>query len=151
MNQDDEILKSQHLVPKAEAECQDLPCLWLRGIFPMGLTELKPEHQPLEQTYYVLRGPRKPEGEGSWPSATYFGDASGGFYTSYRTLRRVGMGIAAYTQEQGAPLFQCQLPLTGKVQTVPRGETQIFHVLILMLSNDSQIMFYTDNFGVWQN
>ena len=75
MDQDDVIVKSQQLVPKAEAGCQDFPCLWLRGIFPMGLTELKPEHQPLEQTCHVLRGPRKPEGEGSWPSATYFGDA----------------------------------------------------------------------------
>ncbi len=90
---DDNIVETAYLIPKACAEADSCPCLWLRGILPHNLTQVPDDKNNIvyEPHYqYDLNMP--PIGE--WESGTYFGDGTGGKDTSYPTLRRCGVGVS---------------------------------------------------------
>ena len=42
-----EIANTQYLLPKAFAEVEQMPCLWLRGLLPAGLATLGPDVAPI--------------------------------------------------------------------------------------------------------
>ena len=141
----EDVTESQHLVNKASDEYNTWPCLWLRGLFPKERVVVK-GCEPSEFVCHAISGPSQPEaGLSKWGSGVYFGDASGGVYTSYPTLRRVGVGIACFDEEDGAFQFEVRYPLPGEVQTVPRGETHVLVFLTSMLRENADVTLYTDN------
>ena len=83
-----------------------------------------------------------------WNSGTYYGDASGGDFTTFAPIRRIGCGLAAI-DSNGALIAGMSLNLPGPVQTVPRGE--LFALVMLMHFVDlcSDIDYVTDNWGLF--
>ena len=80
-------------------------------------------------------------------SGTYYGDASGGDFSSLPMLRRCGAGII-HTKQIGNDIKQiwgCSLKLIGHVQTVPRAELFALHFLMQEAVEDAKIEFITDN------
>ena len=142
---DDTLVSTQSLIPFAEAQAGDTPCLWFRGLLPSSYTSLKEEHEPPETDDIVLVN--RTHHPISWGSNTYYGDASGGTLTSVPTLRRIGIGLAC-VDPQGVLLFGVHARLPGSVQTVPRGELYAIVLLARLAIPLAIIDFFTDNLGV---
>jgi hypothetical protein len=149
-SEDEAIIKSQFLIDMAVAESVTSPSLWFRGLLPSNSIKLPIDfQQQYDFRACIIDGPHIPEDRNIWPSAVYFGDASGGIYSEFPTIRRVGVGIAAYSSEQGHPLFSMYCPLESKVQTVPRGETNVLTVITGKLAHGSVATIYTYNLPVY--
>jgi len=82
--------------------------------------------------------------KGEWPSGFYFGDGSGGRYSSYPTLRRCGTGIV-YLDWDMSHQFDVWSPLPGQVQTVPRAELFALLIVAHHARPNALIHFFTDN------
>ena len=111
----DTVQNTQSLVAAAVARSEETPCLWLRGILPLSLMKVERQYLPrsdLEIEY---------TGQCSWNSGTYYGDASGGEFSSINILRQCGCGLAAVSPDGGLK-FGAGFFLPGDVQTGPRGE-----------------------------
>lgn len=75
--EDEAIVASNKYIQQAVAEADSCPCLWLRGIMPasrVGVAE--PDTQ---LNLHFSRGAARAN---NWPAGTYFGDGTGGRYTS---------------------------------------------------------------------
>ena len=81
--------------------------------------------------------------DGPWPSGRYFGDGSGGRFSSYPALRRCGIGLAYLENE--IFVFGACARLNGEWQTVPRAETSALLILVDRASYHAHIEFVTDN------
>ena len=79
--EDEAVQKTQHLVAAAARRAEELPCLWLRGILPQNLTITDPDNKyvPTEELVFHAVNPETSD----WNSGVYYGDASGGEFTSY--------------------------------------------------------------------
>ena len=77
---------------------------------------------------------------------TIYGDASGGKFTKYLSLRRIGVRLACI-DHNGKLLWAIHCNLLGTVQTVARG--QLFAVLraAQLAEEGANIDFVTDNQG----
>ncbi len=117
--EDEAVCSTQSLCPAAVEGSAVIPCLWLRGILPEKLTKAHPDKKPpldvttthINNTVYTP----------IWDSGTYYGDASGGDFSSVPLIRRVGVGLCSISP-QGNLLFGVHRNLPGEVQPVPRGE-----------------------------
>ncbi len=106
------VTSTQPLIPRAQAECDMLPCLWLRGLLPASLIQaIIPASDDLAVS---ITSPDLV----SWKSGTYYGDASGGIFSSHNDLRRCGCSVVK-CDELGGLIFACDFPLPGEIQTVP--------------------------------
>ena len=85
----------------------------------------------------------------SMNSGVYYGDASGGEYSSYPEIRRVGCSFVSVAASDGALLFGAHFPLPGSVQTVPRGELFTLVELIKQARDGAEITYVTDNKWVY--
>jgi hypothetical protein len=104
------------------------------------------DNEPLYNTYNA--GPKtliyvNPD-RVDWTARAYYGDASGGKYTSHRRLRRCGCGVVA-VDSQGSLEFGMKCNLPGAVQTVGRGELFVFVLLVRHLPFLVDIEYITDN------
>jgi len=135
---------TQVLCKEAAKGVELFPCFWLRGIMPAEFTEIPDEYCPSTHEHIVYIN----EQDGPWESGTYYGDASGGKYTMYSTLRRVGVGVAAANSE-GELSFGLHSNLPGKVQTVSKGELYALYLVVRHVCDGAVIDFVTDNFGVF--
>jgi len=88
------IQKTQIHITQAYYEAAHFPCLWLRGILPKALATFIPPCADFDSNLH--RYPPVPHMDGGWPGGHYFGDGSGGEYTSHPDLRRCGVGLAGY-------------------------------------------------------
>ncbi len=84
------ISKTQHLVPLAVEGSITEPCLWLRGILPSHHTQLPGQYATPTVGLNIFR---KQTLQAQWDSNTYYGDASGGEFSSFPRIRRVGCGV----------------------------------------------------------
>ena len=75
-------------------------------------------------------------------------DASGGEFTSYACIRRVGCGLAA-VDATGNLLFGAKSNLPGLVQTVPRGEIYALLMLVNLAVHLAVLDFVSDNKGLF--
>ncbi len=140
--QDDAMSNSNHLAPIANEEGREYPCYWLRGLMPKPFAQIPEDNAGYLDRYhcsYYLTAPAS----GQWPSGDYFGDASGGRYNLFPTLRRVGLGLVC--MNGSTCMFGLKSYLMGKVQTVHRGEAAIVLVLIGHLADNSVVNYYGDN------
>ncbi len=143
--EDPAVTSTQVLCPAAEAGSTDVPCLWLRGILPLRFTTLKQENLPPRDVYttHINNTPSPP----LWDTGTYYGDASGGDFSSVPLLRRVGVGVCRISP-LGKLLYGIHCNLPGDVQTVPRGEIYALVVLLTRASPLAVIDYVTDNVGL---
>ena len=141
----EEVASTQGLVAEAEAHFQDLACLWIRGLIPYSLTKaVLDQWQPSEDLHLVtssVGGAVKIS-----DTITVYGDASGGKFTRYAALRRVGVGIVSIDQE-GNVIWGQRFNLPGKVQTVARGELYAIVRAAHLAEEYAEIDFVTDNLG----
>ena len=113
------VQSTQGLINRASTEASSLPCLWLRGLLPSKFSNIDICYTPTNQL--IITNHHGALNSCSWTSGTYYGDASGGEYTSYKALRRMGVGLAKCS---GSVFhFGISSNLPGPVQTVARGET----------------------------
>jgi hypothetical protein len=122
-----------------------MPALWLRGLLPSHLTELQPGNEPSEDISITYVNDNVID----WSHKVYYGDASGGEHTEYKTLRRVGVSVI-FADENGLFVFGIKFNLPGAVQTVGRGELLALVVLARFLPSDAQVEFVTDNQNVFK-
>ena len=89
------------------------------------------------------------------PSGTYFGDGSGGPFSSHPSLRRCALGVCRVEVQhldgrlQAIQSFCASSPLAGSIQTVSRAELA---ALVLVLKNvvpSADVTYYIDNKGVF--
>ena len=132
---DKKVSSTNKLIPTAVLGCDLLPCLWLRGLLPNPLTVVSDEHLPSEElkVYYTQYTDVTNPVEFTVTSGTYYGDASGGKFSSYPSLRRCGVGLV-HTKFDSIRIFYrewgCSIKLIGQVQTVPRAEVFALHFLL---------------------
>ncbi|MDP6586649.1 MAG: hypothetical protein QF535_18485 [Anaerolineales bacterium] len=84
-----------------------------------------------------------------WGNGIYYGDASGGVYTQYPALRRIGVGLVSF--KNGIFKYGVHTNLPGQVQTVGRGECFALWMLVRALPNLADCEFVTDNYNVFKN
>ena len=87
-----DIVKSNWLAVEARAGATGWPCLWLRGLLPLGL--LKPEPHPEEAHIWSLCREAHRGGLVPLHGRTVYLDESAGEYSSNPYLRRAGWGLA---------------------------------------------------------
>jgi len=141
------ISSTNNLIERARNEHGDLPCLWLRGILPSGLAVV-PDEYSVPSSDVVIEYEHN-QSSSEWTSGVYYGDASGGENTSYKELRRVGVGICK-VDESGELILGAYSNLPGQVQTVARGELFALLLLVRHLDPGVDIEYVTDNKGVFQ-
>ncbi len=88
---DDAVITTQDFCSTALAEVEELPCFGLRGILPHKLTIIDDQYLPPDLPH--LRFTNVSEDQ-LWESGTYYGDASGGEFSSVPRIRRVGCAVA---------------------------------------------------------
>ena len=135
------VVNTQGLMALAKEQVAELPCLWLRGILPSTLTDIKSEHLPPDDIKITFINPNAITlGGGS-----YYGDASGGFYTSFPLLRRCGIS-AILADAEGNMIWGAKFNLPGQVQTVPRAELFAVVFVLELVEAGSTVIFTTDSY-----
>ena len=136
---DDNIRNSEYLIKSAKFSVSQQPCLWLRGILPANKIQVPDDESLVTESIHTIIGdPILIE------SGTYYGDASGGTYTKYPEIRRVGLAFTKI-DEVGELVCGHHFPLSGDIQTVARGELFALSELIKLAVSGSDIDFVTDN------
>ena len=114
------------------------PCLWLRGILPAKYTILSEQYKPPD--LMSLSFTNRISDPIVWGSGTYYGDASGGIFSSLPVLRRVGVGVARMSTDNLLEIgVHTRLP--GPIQTVPRGELFAVLTLAMLVEDMASINF----------
>ena len=112
------IKESNDLAGQAAAGQDSQTCLWLRGLVPVGMAPMASPF-PAEDTLSFLHGCS------SWDPGVYYTDASGGDWSAFPRLRRVGIGVVrlAWGNDPVPSLLLAAWgPVAGNCQTVVRGE-----------------------------
>ena len=143
--EDSEVVGTQKLIERAVAESEEYPCLWLRGILPSNLSTIPDEYLPNNNTVHTYVSYSTPIEDCIVTSGLYYGDASGGTFSSYPKLTRCGVGFCKVDRHTEQRLWGVQLNLPGLVQTVPRAELFALHLLVNEAQPESVIEFVTDN------
>ena len=138
--EDAAVVESQYLIPAAQNKSAEYPCLWLRGILPENFTRFSDDDSPRLD---VITHQTNPMNE-SWNSGVYYGDASGGRFSSFPQLRRIGCGLVQ-VDVAGSLIWGRRFNLPGPVQTVPRGELFVLLYLLEKVEALSNITYVTDN------
>ena len=141
---DPNIINSSALVKYAVAGAETLPCLWLRGIVPANYIEVDTSKTPPTEPSITYVNPEFID----WNFQVFYGDASGGKYTKYQKLRRVGVGVVAVTDVSAELIFGLHTPLPGTVQTVARGELYALFLVVQRVTSN-KVSFITDNKAVF--
>ena len=79
-----------------------------------------------------------------WGSGTYYGDGSGGEYSSFPLIRRCGVGVCVI-DSNGNITGLASFNLPGEIQTVPRAEYFAFYYVIQQALIGAVIVFVTDH------
>ena len=139
------VRRTQNLCDAACVRSLEEPCLWLRGILPAKYTHIGDECL-LKDDIDIVYIPNDNVCSHIWTYNTYYGDASGGEFTQYPTLRRCGCGLASI-DEAGNIIAGGSFTLPGTVQTVPRGEIFVFVFLLRQIDTGSTTTYITDKEG----
>ena len=75
---------------------------------------------------------------------TFYGDASGGIFSSMPRIRRIGCGIIQI-DGTGELVWGQHFNLPGNIQTVPRGELYVLLYLVERLEPFAHVTYVTDN------
>ena len=129
-------------------ESVDFPCLWLRGICPKKLTSIPEAYLPTSEYIIKYIAYDSPIAAAIVVSGTYYGDASGGRFSSYGPLIRCGIGLVKIGYDNCNNIYRewgVQLNLPGVVQTVPRAELYALQYLLNEAAENAEIEVITDN------
>ena len=140
-----EVQDTQKYISAAVHKSPECPCFWLRGIVPESFTEIDNTDLPPNVLIASEENMFRPD----FDSGTYYGDASGGKFTSFPVLRRIGVGVVQVDVEANL-VWGHSFNLPGPIQTVPRGELFAILYVIQRTSYNKTIHFVTDNLKVAQ-
>ena len=141
---DEAVAKSQRLISAAIKGSEKYPCMWLRGILPASKTQIPQNALPPDGITIRYVSPPYVYGSGK-----YYGDASGGCFSSVPSLRRCGCAVVQI-DEEGELIHSAYFPLPGHIQTVPRAE---LFCLVWLVQNAEQLAdlhYVTDNDGLYK-
>ena len=136
---DHRVSSTQCLIHSAVQHSPEYPCLWLRGILPLPLSHPHPIPEPPTDAMAIILGDNV-----CWESGIYYGDGSGGGFSSFPAIRRCGVGLVKIHQD-GSKHFEVSMNLPGSVQTVPRAEYFALYYLLTMVVAGSTVEFVTDH------
>ena len=142
------VSSTDRLTQLACDESVDMPCLWLRGICPKSLTVIPEEYLPTMDYKIDIKPYESSSIDAIADSGVYYGDASGGRFSSYGPLIRCGIGLVKVgydTDNNKYRKWGVQLNLPGLVQTVPRAELYALQYLMNEATQGANIEFITDN------
>ena len=143
--QDPEVVGTQELIDRAINESEEYACLWLRGILPSSLNKIPNDYLFSIEASHNYISYITPIAQCKVTSGLYYGDASGGTFSSYPKLIRCGVGLCKVDRHTGERLWGIELNLPGLVQTVPPAELFTLHFLVNEAEPESVIEFITDN------
>ena len=144
----DAIAQTQYLRETAKTKVDAEPCLWLRGLLPSHYTEIQPEYLPRNDLVVIPTNSDNIIWE-NFKHGTFYGDASGGIFSSMPRIRRIGCGLIQI-DGTGELVWGQHFNLPGKIQTVPRGELYVLLYLVERLEPFSDVTYVTDNQKVSQ-
>ena len=103
---------------------------------------------PIEDLNVLTEMPMEPS---FWEDTTgiFYTDASGGKFSSFNRLRRIGCGACLCVH--GVPKWSHYFNLPGPVQSVPRGELYAILYIVERVSPFSTIEIVTDKKKNWQS
>ena len=142
---DSEVVGTQKLIQRATDESSEYPCLWLRGILPSLLSDVPDEYCAPNEAKHTYVSYITPIQDCIVTSGLYYGDASGGTFSSYPKLTRCGVGLCKVDFSTEAQLWGVQINLPGAIQTVPRAELYALHFLVNEAEAHATLEFITDN------
>ena len=91
------VISTGKLTQIACTDSVDAPCLWLRGICPLQLTSIADEYLPsVEYHTKHIAYDESPIADAIADSGIYYGEASGGRFSSYGPLIRCGVGLVIF-------------------------------------------------------
>ncbi len=143
--QEEAVATTQNLCAAAVSLSTSEPCLWLRGILPAHHVRIESQYL-LEDDYSITYTGDNPTY--LWEHSIYYGDASGGEFTSISSLRMCGCGLATLSQT-GELIAGASFPLPGSVQTVPRAKIFALVVLVQNAPCMAILEYITDNKGLY--
>jgi len=134
--------QTKNIVTRARNEHEQNPAFWLRGLISSSMTAIpSPHNSPTDDLSITHINPEV----ANWSSATYYGDASGGEYTSYNEIRRVGVSVVFVSEESRTTIFGLHCNLPGQIQSVGRGELVALVMLSRQLLPVTDVIYVTDN------
>lgn len=92
--EDAAVSSTQALIPQAVFEASSKPCMWLRGLLPSS-TILPSLPSPPIDNININRANDNSYPLPNWDSGVYYGDGSGGQYSSFPPVRRCGVGLCS--------------------------------------------------------
>ena len=110
------IQKTQYLIQTAISKSLEEAAFWLRGILPSHYTDIEPEYLPSPVLKPVSTTHTDDEFWKNKNHGVFYGDASGGTFSSFPAIRRIGCGIVQIDNE-GNQLWGHNFNLPGPVQT----------------------------------
>ncbi len=93
-----------------------------------------------------------PDYDGDWEvlsSGLYYGDVSGGEFSSFPSIRRCGRGVIQIDSE-GEQTRAARFSQSGSVQRVPRAELFCLVWLISIMAPISDVTYVTDNLNLYE-
>ena len=119
-------------------------CLWQRGLLPMDLVHIPPNHEPHTGAIPIIGNPNNLPANQLFVSGTYYGDGSGGVNSLYPRARRCGSAVIRMDEHQQ---LVCALKsnLPGDSQTVPRSEFFALLLLSQHANTNTNLVYYTDH------
>ena len=140
-SEEEAIINTQDLIPDLTL---DEVHYYNRLLVTKDMVEIGEQFAPLEHSPVFTTTPHPQGIPDMWPSGYYFGDGSGGIYSSYDFLRRCGVGIH-YVSPDLEPGFNAWQPLLGPIQTVPRAELTAVCIVVDKVEVGARIDFFTDS------
>ena len=129
----------------ATAKSGEEPCLWLRGLLPSHHTEIAPQYHPNPEVKPIITNAESIDQKSqNMMTIVFYGDASGGLFSSIPRIRRIGCGLIQIDNE-GNRIWTHHFNLPGPFQTVPRGELYVLLYLVHRLEPGSKVTYVTDN------
>jgi hypothetical protein len=118
--------------------------MWLRGILPSDTILPTPPLPPTEDAIiHTINDNSYPLP--NWESGIYYGDGSGGEFSSFPLIRRCGVGLCSIDGNTSQITGMASLNLPGSIQTVPRSEYYAFYYLIKQATYGANLVFVTDH------
>ena len=87
------IKRTQYVIQTATSKCLEEPAFWFRGQLPSHYAEIEVEHLPSPVLKPVSTTSVDDDFWMDKNNGVFYGDASGGTFSSFLAIRRIGCGI----------------------------------------------------------
>ena len=139
------VQKTQYLIQAAVAKSEDEPGLWLRGLLPAHYTEIESQYCPPDIVKPISTNPESIDWKSqNMMTGVFYGDASGGIFSSMPRIRRIGCGLVQVDGDDDL-IWAHHFNLPGPFQTVPHSRRYVLLCLVRRLEPGADVTYAADN------